>query len=69
MSSNKTMVFTLGIFWVSRIVIDLQRRVDVGPGEPDDVIAAVVDLRCDVADRNVLRTQVVVQKHFPANLR
>jgi hypothetical protein len=54
---------------VNRIVIDLQRRVDVGPGEPDDVIAAVVDLCCDVADRNVLRTQVVVQKHFPANLR
>ena len=53
---------------MDRIVVDLQSRVDVGPREPDDVIATVVHLGRDVADRDVLRAQVVVQKHFPANL-
>ncbi len=53
---------------MDRIVVDLKCGVDVRPGESDDVITAVVHLRSDVADRDVLRAQVVVQEHLSANL-
>ena len=54
---------------MDRIVVDLKGGVNVRPRESDDVIAAVVHLGRDVADGYVLRAQVVVQEHLPANLK
>ncbi len=54
---------------MDRIVVDLKSGVDVRPGESDDVIAAVVHLGGNVADRDVLRAQVVVQEHLSTNLK
>ncbi len=54
---------------MDRIVVDLKSGVDVRPRESDDVIAAVVHLGGNVADRDVLGAQVVVQEHLSTNLK
>ena len=50
------------------IVVDLQRRVRRRPGEPDDVVPAVVDLQVHLADRVVMTTGIVRHEDVTVDL-
>ena len=50
------------------MVVDLQGGVGAGPGEPDEVVAAVVDAGVHVADADVLRAKVVVHEDLAPDL-